>query len=273
MELYVVGALLFFLIGVVLSLLGSGGAILTIPVLVYVFDVNPYWATSYSMFIMGLSNWTATIDNIRKKYILYKIGLYFAIPGLLVTFLVRRFVLPDIPDTVFKNELMHVSKGSALMLVFSFLIFVTAIRTLKSKHVHENVPMAFTPVKSMFQGAAIGLITGFVGAGGGFLIVPILVLSSKIPIRQAIATSLFVISITTSLGFLGDLNPSVYMDWPFLIYCATFCVAGVLVANSIKDKFTSKTLKLIFGYFILSLSILIFIIEINKLGLKLVAFL
>lgn len=267
MEVYILGVLLFFLIGMVLSILGSGGAILTIPVLVYVFDINPYWATSYSMFIMGLSNWTATIDNIKKKDIYYKLGLYFAVPGLLVTFLIRRFVLPEIPDLLYHNPAIQISKDNAIMLVFSILILFTAIRSLRSKSNRKNLSMVFSPIKNMLQGAGVGVVTGFVGAGGGFLIVPSLVFVSKIPIRQAIATSLFIISITTTLGFLGDLNPSVHMDWPFLLYC-TFCsIAGVLVANTIKNKFSNKTLKLFFGYFILVLGIVIFFIEIQKLGI------
>src|SRR5690554_7628898 len=122
MEIFVIGAILFFCIGIVLSLIGSGGAILTIPVLVYVFDVNPYWATSYSMFIMGISNWIATIDNIKRQHILYKLGLYFAVPGLIVTYIIRRFILPVIPDIIFENSLIIISKGNVIMLVFSLLI-------------------------------------------------------------------------------------------------------------------------------------------------------
>lgn len=267
MELYILGVFLFFLIGMTLSLLGSGGEILTIPVLVYVFGINPYWATSYSLFIMGIANWAATIDNIKKKHIFYKIGLYFAIPGLIVTFLIRRFILPIIPDIVFESEMISISKGSAIMLVFSLLIFFTAVKTLKGKAVNENSSIDFSPVKSMLQGGGIGLVTGFAGAGGGFLIVPALFFGSKLPMRKAIATSLFIISITTSLGFLGDFNPSVHMDWPFLIYCTIASLAGVLIANTVKDKFTNKGLKLFFGYLILGLGIFVLFTEINKLGI------
>lgn len=268
MGLFILGALLFLLIGMVLSLLGSGGALLTIPVLVYVFDINPYWATSYSLFIMGVSNWNATIYNIKSKLIHYKVALYFAIPGLMVTYFIRRFIMPVIPEVVFENEILSVSKGTLIMLVFSLLIFYTAIRTLKTKTVTENVPGKFSRLSNALQGAGIGVVTGFAGAGGGFLIVPALLFTVKIPMKEAVATSLFIISITTSLGFLGDLNPSVYMDWPFLFYCVAFSMAGIYMTNRIKDRFSNKTLKLIFGYFILGLSILIFIIEINKLGIS-----
>lgn len=265
MELYILGAFLFIGIGMVLSFLGSGGAILTIPVLVYIFGIDPYWATSYSLFIMGLSNWSATVDNIRKKTIYYKIGLYFAVPALAVTFFIRRFILPDIPAVLFENETLLISKGSAILFVFSFLIFFTAIRTLADKTVEGHHLLRISPLKNIFQGAGIGLVTGFVGAGGGFLIVPALAFGAKVPMREAIATSLFIISITTSLGFLGDLNPEVYMDWPFLLFCATFSIVGVAMANPLKNKFTNKGLKLIFGYFILGLSFFVFLIELYKI--------
>lgn len=267
MGTFIIGAILFFLIGVVLSLIGSGGAILTIPVLVYVFDVNPYWATSYSMFIMGISNWTATIDNVKKQHVFYKIGLYFAIPGLLVTYFIRRFVLPNIPNTLFEIDTVSVSKDSAIMLLFSVLIFIAAIKTLNNKNGETDKPGAHNYIKSIFQGAAIGLVTGFVGAGGGFLIVPALIFTSKIQMRNAVATSLFIISITTTLGFLGDFNPAIELDWNLLIFATISSVVGVLIANTLKDKFTNKGLKLFFGYFILALGILVFFIEFHKLNL------
>src|SRR5690625_5239737 len=102
--LIVIGVILFFIIGLVVSLIGSGGAILTIPVLVYIFDIDPYLATSYSMFIMGASNWIATIDNIKKSLILYRPGLFFSVPGLIITCFTRRFVLPYIPDILRSEE-------------------------------------------------------------------------------------------------------------------------------------------------------------------------
>src|SRR5690554_1744708 len=105
MEIFVIGAILFFCIGIVLILIGSVGTILTIPFLFYVFDFNPYWATSYSMFIMGISNWIATINNIKRQNILYKLGLYFAVPGLIVTYIIRKFILPVIPDIIFNSSL------------------------------------------------------------------------------------------------------------------------------------------------------------------------
>lgn len=262
------GTVLFFIIGAILSLIGSGGAILTIPVLVYIFDIDPYLATSYSMFIMGISNWAATTDNIKRKKILYKIGLCFAIPGLVVTFTIRRFIMPIIPPLIFENNSISISKGNGIMLVFAILIFVAAIRTLRGNKIDKSdLPSTYNYKKSILQGAGIGLVTGFVGAGGGFLIVPALIFTSKIPMRYSIATSLFIISITTTLGFLGDFNPSIHIDWKFLLFCTICSATGVFMANSIKGKFTNKGLRLLFGYVIFLLGILVFSIEFQNIGI------
>lgn len=269
MGVIIIGAILFLFIGAVLSLIGSGGAILTIPVLVYVFDIDPYWATSYSMFIMGVSNWTATINNIRRKNIFYKIGFFFAIPGLIVTYVVRSFILPIIPDIIFENSFIVLTKGNIIMLVFSLLIFITAIRTLKNKNLEVGDSTKHNYIKNIFQGAGIGLVTGFVGAGGGFLIVPALVFTSNIQLRNAVATSLFIISITTLFGFLGDFNSTIEVNWKLLLFC-TFCsISGVLFANRIKDRFSNQTLKMFFGYFILALGIFVLLAEIGKLDITL----
>jgi uncharacterized membrane protein YfcA len=268
MGVFVIGAILFLIIGIVLSLIGSGGAILTIPVLVYIFDIDPYWATSYSMFIMGMSNWAATIDNIKRKDIFYKLGLHFAIPALMVTYIIRGYVLPVIPQVIIENSYILISKDNAIMLIFSVLILTAAIKTLKSKEIEPNDSIGNHYPKNVLQGAGIGLVTGFVGAGGGFLIVPALIFTSGIQLSKAIATSLFVISITTTLGFLGDFNSTIEINWRLLAFCTSCSVFGVIIANAIKDRIGNKSLKLFFGYFILALGLLVFFIEINKLNFK-----
>lgn len=265
MGLTILAATLFLLIGIILSLLGSGGALLTIPVLVYIFDINPYWATSYSMLIMGLSNWTASIYNIRQQNILYQVAWFYALPGLAVTYLIRKMILPLIPQTLLEYGEFKLSKESLIMFLLSFLILFTALRTLKKKEFNDLPLLNLAPQQYILHGACIGLITGFVGAGGGFLIVPLLAYRSNIPIKQAIATSLFIISITTSLGFLGDLNSSIIIDWNFITLCSIFSIMGVLIANTVKEKLSDQFLKKMYGYFILCLGILVLIVEIKKM--------
>lgn len=269
MGMLIIGVILFFIIGVILSLIGSGGAILTIPVLVYLFNVDSVLATSYSMFIMGISNWVATFDNIKSNTIFYKMGLVFAIPGLFVTYSIRRIVLPIIPDIIFKNSFIIVNKCSGIMLVFAILIFIAAVRTLRNNNISNfNTPIVYNYYKNALQGAGVGIVTGFVGAGGGFLIVPALAFTSKLPMRNAVATSLFIISITTSLGFLGDRNYFTNMNWKFLITCTICSVLGVFTANLIKNRFNNRGLKLLFGYVIFLLGVFVLITELLKLEIN-----
>jgi len=264
--LIVIGAILFFIIGLVLSLIGSGGAILTIPVLVYIFDIDPYLATSYSMFIMGASNWIATIDNIKKSLILYRPGLFFSVPGLIITYFTRRFVLPYIPDILFKNELFFFTKSNAIMLVFTILMFIAAIKSLRGKDATNNVlPINFNYKLLATYGAAVGLVTGFVGAGGGFLIIPAFVFIFKTPMIHAIATSIFIIAINTSLGFIGDLNPTISINWPFLVFLMGSSISGVILANKLKHRLSNEFLRNFFGLVIFFLAIFVSINELYKL--------
>lgn len=259
MATLIIGSILFFLIGATLSLLGGGGSILTVPVLVYVFGVPPYLATSYSMFLVGTSNWVAAIDSMRKKLVLYKQGFYFAIPGLMATYAIRKFVLPVIPVDLIDTAHLLITKDNAIMLFFAFIMFLAAIKSLKGKNAPgDTLPDSYNYKVIMLQGLGVGMVTGLVGAGGGFLIIPALVFTNKVPMKNAVATSLMIIGITTTLGFLGDFNPAIQINWGFLLRNTAIAVMGVLVANRYKDRFSNKFLRLAFGYLILILSIFIF---------------
>ncbi len=218
------------------------------------------------MFLVGISNWVAAIDSMRKKIVLYKQGLYFAIPGLVVTFLVRRFVLPYLPEYIVHSTQLIITKGNAIMLFFAFIMLLAALKSLKGKNAPGDVlPVDFNYKVIMMQGLGVGLVTGLVGAGGGFLIIPALVFTSKVPMKYAVGTSLMIIGITTTLGFLGDFNPSIHINWRFLIQNTLISLVGVLVANHYKDRFSNKFLRLAFGYLILVLSIFIFYTEGGKI--------
>ncbi len=265
MATLIIGSLLFFLIGVTLSLLGGGGSILTVPVLVYVFGVDPYLATSYSMFLVGTSNWLAAVDSMRKKLVLYRQGFYFAIPGLVVTFAVRRFLLPYLPQYLIQTSELSITKSNGIMLFFAFIMLLAALKSLWGKNAPgDTLPTSYNYKLLVIQGAGVGLVTGLVGAGGGFLIIPALVFSNKVPMKNAVATSLMIIGITTTLGFLGDFNPSIQIDWGFLLRNTSIALVGVLAANHYKDRLSNKFLRLAFGYLILILSIFIFYTEGGK---------
>lgn len=262
----IVGTILFFFVGATLSLLGGGGSILTVPLLVYVFGVEPHLATSYSMFLVGTGNWVAAFDSMKKKIVLYKQGFYFAIPGLIVTFMVRRFVLPFLPPSLIDTPHLIITLGNGIMVLFAILMLIAAVKSLKGKNAPgDSLPDHYNYKVISVQGAGVGLVTGLVGAGGGFLIIPALVFTSKVPMKNAVATSLMIIGITTTLGFLGDFNPSIHINWSFLLRYTVVAIVGVLVANRYKNRFSNKFLRLAFGYLILVLSIFIFYTEGSKI--------
>lgn len=268
----IIGSILFFFIGATLSLLGGGGSILTVPVLVYIFGIDPYLATSYSMFLVGTSNWVAAIDSMRKRLVLFKQGFYFAIPGLIVTFAVRRFLLPYLPEYLVQTSELAITKSNGIMLFFAFIMLLAALKSLWGKNAPgDTLPTIYNYKLLGIQGAGVGLVTGLVGAGGGFLIIPALVFSNKVPMKNAVATSLMIIGITTTLGFLGDFNPSIQIDWGFLLRNTVIALIGVLVANHYKDRFSNKFLRLAFGYLILILSIFIFYTEGSKVEISLLS--
>lgn len=259
-----IGFILGFITGMVINLLGGGGSILTVPILVYLFGIQPHLATSYSLFLVGLSSWLATADNARNKMILYKLAIVFAIPDLIVTFGIRRFVLPYLPESFFSVDNFVMTKHMAIMLLFAFLMILAGVNSIRGKRDPGNlVPTEFNYRLIIFQGILVGVITGLVGAGGGFLIIPMMVFRSKVPMNYAIYTSSLVIAISTTVGFLGDFNPSLTIDWHFLLLYTTTAIIGVLIINPFKKKIGNTALRKGFGYMIFGLALVIFYIEIS----------
>lgn len=218
------------------------------------------------MFLVGTGNWVAALDSMKKKIVLYKQGFYFAIPGLIITFMVRRFVLPYLPEFLIQSSDLVVTLGNGIMVLFAILMLIAAVKSLKGKNAPgDELPNHYNYKIIIMQGAGVGLVTGLVGAGGGFLIIPALVFTSKVPMKNAVATSLMIIGITTTLGFLGDFNPSIHINWGFLLRYTAIALVGVVVANHYKDRFSNKFLRLAFGYLILILSLFIFYTEGSKI--------
>ena len=217
------------LIGISLGLIGSGGSILIMPVLVYLFLVNPVTATTYSLFIVGFTAGIGSINYFRKGLVNLYIALIFGIPSVLSVFFTRAFLLPSIPSVVFTLGNYAVSKATFLMLIFAVLIIIAALSILisgfkqKSEELnqrHLNYPLI------IFLGALEGSVTGLVGVGGGFLIIPALVILAKLPMKKAIATSLVIISIKSLVGFTGDLMYT-SVDWSFLSKIILLATTGI----------------------------------------------
>lgn len=254
------------LIGFLLGLLGGGGSILAVPVLVYLFAINPVKATGYSLFIVSVSAIFGSIKNIKSKIINKDAVVYFGVPSIISVFLTRSIIIPYLPETIIQIDEIVVSKDLLVMLFFAAIMFTSAIKMIKGrvKITEENKGKA-NYAQLVLQGIAVGLLAGFVGAGGGFLIVPALIFYSKLEVKEAIATSLAIIALNSSFGFVGELFSGTDVDWTFLSLFSGLSVVGIILGIKTSIYVSQNKLKKIFGYFVLAMSIYILFEEISKI--------
>jgi uncharacterized membrane protein YfcA len=255
------GLLGALVIGVVLGLTGSGGSILTVPVLVYLLSVNPVTATAYSLFVVGTTSLFGTIKNVQKGMIEYRTAFVLAVPAFIAVYLTRKLIVPSIPDIIIIYNNFVLTKELFLMLFFAFVMLmasVSMIITRKEVLVKEAGNLNYTLM--IFEGFVIGVITGLVGAGGGFLIIPTLVIFANLSMKKAVATSLMIIAIKSLIGFLGDVG-NVYIDWEFLLLFTALSIAGIVLGIYLSNFIEGKKLKKAFGWFVLSMAIYVIIKE------------
>jgi uncharacterized membrane protein YfcA len=257
----IIGYLASILIGISLGLIGSGGSILTVPVLVYLFQVNPILATTYSLCIVGLSSIAGVISRMKQKLVDIKTIIFFGMPSVLGVFITRKFFLPNIPKVIQVGNLL-LSKSNFIMLFFASLMLISALSMIlgKNKKEIEGVLPVYGPTL-MMVGLVEGMLTGIVGAGGGFLIIPALVILGKLPMKKAIASSIFIISIKSIVGFMGDISHTT-IDWNFLIVIILLATLGIIIGNYLNKKIDGEKLKKGFGWFVLVMASIIFIEQI-----------
>jgi uncharacterized membrane protein YfcA len=248
MEIFGYAASIF--IGLVLGLLGGGGSILSIPILVYLFGVEPVRASAYSLFIVGITSLVGAVPKYRDHLINLRTGILFGIPSILAIFTTRKWIVPLIPNEVFTISDFVLTKRLLLLGLFAVLMILAALPMIRGKAEIVSEKKHFRTFLVIVEGCLIGFLTGLVGAGGGFLIIPALVFLTGLPFKTAVGTSLFVIAINSLIGFLGDaLN--YHMDWPFLLSISALAIGGILVGNHLSKKASSTSLKRSFGWLIL----------------------
>ena len=254
-----IGYLVSILIGISLGLIGSGGSILTVPLLVYFFHVSPLLATTYSLAIVGLSSIAGVISRIKQKLVDFKTILIFGIPSIMGVFSSRKFILPAIPELIYEGPHFILTKDHFIMLFFATLMLIAALSMIlgENKKEQEGVLPVYG-FSLMLVGFCEGSLTGIVGAGGGFLIIPALVILAKLPMKKAIASSLVIISIKSLVGFTGDLMHT-SVDWSFLSKIILLATTGIITGNYLNKKMEGAKLKKGFGFFILAMAIIIFI--------------
>lgn len=238
------------IIGISLGLIGGGGSILTIPILVYLFKINPGQATTYSLFIVGLTALFGSYSHYKMGNLKLKSALYFAVPSVISILIIREVIFPQIAATLFSIASYTVSKDFLIMLIFSILMITAAISMIrKNKPELKNNTTNYTQLSII--GFIVGIVTGFLGAGGGFLIIPALIFFANLPMKQAVGTSLLIIFINSSIGFGGDLYVGTPVNYIFLLEISSIALLGMLIGTQLSKRIDGAKLKPIFGWFVL----------------------
>lgn len=251
-------------IGISLGLIGGGGSILTVPVMVYLFGVSPLLATSYSLFIVGSTSLIGAASNLRKGLVQVKTALLFGTTSITTVFLTRKFIIPAIPKSFGHIGGFEITESIVTMVLFAILMVVAAVAMIKNGSEADCKPgedkKHTSMLKLLMYGVLIGLVTGLLGAGGGFLLIPTLVLLLKLPMKEAVGTSLFIIALNSLIGFLGDLGHFA-IDWQFLLIITAIAIAGILLGGLLSKKIQGEKLKKGFGWFVLVMGTYIIVKE------------
>lgn len=263
MELYdIIGFAGAIVIGLVLGLIGGGGSILTVPVLVYLFHINPVTATAYSLFVVGVSALVGAFRNMQKGLVDFRTAIVFAIPAFIAVYIARRYVVPVIPEELFTIGDFTVTKFVGIMVFFAILMLLASVSMIweRKRPVNKDQKISYSYPSIIIEGLTVGFVTGLVGAGGGFLIIPALVLLAGLPMKKAVATSLLIIAIKSLIGFLGDLENMV-VDWQFLLTFTGLSIIGIFIGVWLNKFIDGKKLKKGFGWFVLVMGVYIILKE------------
>lgn len=251
-------------IGIALGLIGGGGSILTVPVLVYLFSIDGVLATAYSLFIVGTTSMVGSVSYFKKGSVNIRTAIVFAIPSIAAVFFTRAYIVPAIPNEIFTIGDFIITKSILLLLLFAVLMVAASYSMIRKEKIKDEEEIRQRPKFNypviLIEGALVGIVTGLVGAGGGFLIIPALVVLSKLPMKEAVGTSLVIIAAKSLIGFFGEGGDTV-IDWVFLVKVSSFAIAGIFVGMAISKKINGPKLKPAFGWFVLVMGVYIIIKE------------
>jgi uncharacterized membrane protein YfcA len=256
----ITGYIASIFIGISLGLIGSGGSILTVPVLVYLFGIGVEMSTAYSLFIVGS---TALVGGVRNAFlgnVNYKTAVVFTIPAFIAVYTTRAYLVPAIPSVIMTLGTYVLTKDIAIMVFFALVMLAASVsmnRNKRKKEEEKAVPQLNLPV-IIIEGAVVGVLTGIVGAGGGFLIIPALVLFAKLPMKKAVGTSLLIIAAKSLIGFIGDVQRyGDQLDWTRLLTVTAIAVFGIFIGIYLNTFIDGKKLKKGFGWFVLLMAVYI----------------
>jgi uncharacterized protein len=250
-------------IGIILGFIGGGGSILTIPVLVYLMSVDKVSATAYSLFIVGITSAIGSYSYFKHKQVSLRTAAVFGMPSIVSVFLTRAYILPAIPHHITNLGGFELTKGTLLMVLFALIMLAASFSMIR-----KDCCMTFSQKMGkgnhyplvMLEGVLVGMLTGLVGAGGGFLIIPSLVVFSNLDIKRAVGTSLLIITANSLIGFVGG-HGHAHIDWPLLLSVTALSVLGILLGMTLNGKIEGSKLKPAFGWFVMVMGAFILLKE------------
>ncbi len=256
------GYIASIVIGISLGLIGGGGSILTVPILVYLFKINPDTATSYSLFIVGITALVGSYRHFKFGNLKIRPALLFTVPSIISLLLVRKLLLPRIPDSLFFVGNTEITKALLIMVVFAILMIAASLSMIKKSN-KEPAEILYSQMDRLILiGFLVGIVTGFLGAGGGFLIIPALLFFGDLPMKQAVGTSLLIIALNSLIGFGGDVIAGVELDYMLLLTITAIAIVGMFIGTLLSKRIDGATLKPAFGWFVLVMGGYILIKEI-----------
>lgn len=263
-----VGWIASFAMGITLGLMGGGGSILTVPLLVYLFALPPTISTGYSLFVVGTTALIGSVMYIRKGDVDLKAGLVFALLSVIGVNVSRGMIIPQIPLVIAQFGSFALTKEILIMVTFASLMVVASYSMIKRKsnQIAMGAEKAVRVALIAVVGLLVGIIAGFVGAGGGFLIIPALVFIAGLSMRIAVGTSLMIIALQSLLGFAGDISRGLMVNWSLLGAVTVFAVIGIVVGSALSHKIKEQKLKTAFGWFILVMGITILLEQLRHLS-------
>lgn len=259
MSIEIFGYICSILVGLSLGLIGGGGSILTVPILVYLFQKTPLEATKYSLPIVGLCALVGAFSYFQDRQVQVKAALQFALPSFVGVYFSRALLLPAIPDPILNGDFFLLSKNNFIMILFSLVMFfasLSMIRTHKPKETKNPHPFQIIPI-----GLMVGVLTALIGVGGGFLIVPALVIFLATPMKLAIGTSLLIIALNSLFGFSVELIKGTVFNYNLISILVALSIIGLIFGKKMQKKISAQNLKKGFGYFTLMISILILFLQ------------
>ncbi|AZI21364.1 sulfite exporter TauE/SafE family protein [Chryseobacterium taklimakanense] len=259
--MHILGYFFALIIGLVMGLIGGGGSILSVPVFAYLFNIDAITATAFSLFVVGATSSVGSVSFIRQGYVNFTTAFRFGIPSVLGILFSRRLVLPHLPEYIIHRWGITLTKDMFILILFAVLMLLSAIKMIQKKErVRKPRESETNYTLLVSQGLLVGIVTGFIGAGGGFLIVPALVMLLGVSMKEAVATSLFIISINSFIGFASSLD-KITVDWAFLLSFTSLSIIGILIGVALSKRIEPRKLKPIFGWFVLVMGIWIIVTE------------